>query len=158
MSRIFIPQLLFQMIPVPVSHSHPNTYLVASTNFCADMWMEHPNWNKHFFEWPRPSAFPPEVWPLVASPKAQRQTAWRDSWVVLHGWDVKQDVEVHQSAPFGIYLKLILPFKGMWYIQNAFFWWQQPLVMFLHAQQTNQTTHGTKHNTTLEREKKTLEF
>ena len=41
--------------------------------------------------------------------------------------------------------------KGCDIIQNAFFWWQPPLVMFLHAQQT---THGTKHNTTLEREKK----
>lgn len=75
--------------------------------------------------------------------------AWlmgRASWL-----GCKTNVEVQQNAPFGIYLKLILPFKRMWYIQNAFFWWQQPLVMFLHTQQT---PHGIKHNTTLERENK----
>ena len=75
--------------------------------------------------------------------------AWlmgRASWL-----GCKTHVEIQQSAPFGIYLKLILPFKRMWYIQNAFFWWQQPLVMFLHTQQT---PHGIKHNTTLERENK----
>lgn len=156
MSRIFIPQLLFQMIPVPVSHSHPNTYLVASTNFCADMWMEHPNWNKHFFEWPRPSAFPPEVWPLVASPKAQRQTAWRDSWVVLHGWDVKQDVEVHQSAPFGIYLKLILPLKRMWYNSKCIFL-MTTATCDVSTRPTNNTWNQTQYHSG-KGEKNNLEF